>query len=458
LYNFLYAKRHSGKFILRLEDTDDERSEDRYTDDIIAGLKWLGLNWNEGPDIGGPYAPYKQTEKIDHYAKMANQLIASKGAYLSYETPEELAALKEDQKASNKPPRYDNRGRHATAAQVDQYVQEGRVPSIRMRIEEPRVVSWRDHIKGEIAINTSDLGGDMVIVKSNGIATYNFAVVIDDIDMKMSHVIRGEDHIHNTAKQLLLYEAFEVKPPEFGHTALIFDTEKHKLSKRKHGDYVHISRYRADGYMQEALVNYLAQMSWTCPDGREIFTLEEAAAVFDLDRVSKSPAVFDEQRLNWFNSHYIRSLPLDTIVERARPYLTEIDLNQYSKPQLEEIVQSVRDGLTKLSEILPAVRFYFESKLALPEELKTEILGKPSAKQVLERTLADLGTFPWGDHKGCKAKVDGFGKELALKGKELYWPLRVALSGTTHGPDLGSIISILGANRVKSRIEEASVA
>jgi glutamyl-tRNA synthetase len=458
LYNYLYAKRHKGKFILRLEDTDDERSEDRYTEDIIAGLKWLGLAWDEGPDVGGPYPPYKQTEKIDHYAKTANQLITSKAAYLSYESPEELAALKEDQKATGRPPRYDNRSRNLTPAQVEQYVAEGRVPSIRMIIEEPRVVSWRDHIKGEIAINSSDLGGDMVIVKSNGIATYNFAVVIDDIDMKMSHVIRGEDHIHNTAKQLLLYEAFDIKPPEFAHTALIFDTEKAKLSKRKHGEYVHISRYRADGYMQEALVNYLAQMSWTPPDGKEIFTLDEAATVFDLERVSKSPAVFDEQRLNWFNSHYIRSLPLTTILERSRPFLTEIDLSQYNSTQLEEIVQSVRDGLTKLAEILPAVRFYFEQRLAVPAELKAEILAKPTAKQVLERTLADLGSFPWGDHKGCKAKVDGFGKELALKGKELYWPLRVALSGTTHGPDLGSIISILGANRVKSRIEEASVA
>jgi len=458
LYNYLYAKRHHGKFILRLEDTDDERSEDRYTDDIIAGLKWLGLAWDEGPDVGGPYPPYKQTEKIDHYAKMANQLISNKSAYFTYESPEELAALKEEQKASSRPPRYDNRGRNLTPSQVEQFVAEGRVPSIRIRIDEPRVVSWHDHVKGEISINTSDLGGDMVIVKSNGIATYNFAVVIDDIDMKMTHVIRGEDHIHNTAKQLLLYEAFGNKPPEFAHTALIFDTEKAKLSKRKHGDYVHISRYKADGYMPEALVNYLAQMSWTPPDGKEIFTVEEAAAVFDLDKVSKSPAVFDEQRLNWFNSHYIRSLPLSTIVERSRPYLTDIDLTQYTAAQLDEILQSVRDGLTKLSEVLPAVRFYFETQLAMPEELKAEVLSKPSARQVLERTLADLGSFPWGDHKGCKAKIDGFGKELGFKGKDLYWPLRVALSGTTHGPDLGSIISILGANRVKSRIEMCSVA
>src|SRR5262249_28563607 len=278
---------------------------------------------------GGPFAPYRQTEKIDHYEQVAQRLIKNGHAYHCYCTPEELTALKEDQRASSEGPRYDSRCRHLSDEQVQKYTGEGRVPAIRFKVEDGRVLQWNDMVKGVISIDSSDLGGDMVIVKSNGIAVYNFAVVIDDIDMKMSHVIRGEDHIHNTAKQLLLYEALGVKPPEFAHTALIFDTEKQKLSKRKHGDYVHISRYRADGYMPEALVNYLAQMSWTCPDGKEIFTLEEAGKVFDLDRVSKSPAVFDEQRLNWFNSHYIRSLPLATIVERSRPFLTEIDVNQY---------------------------------------------------------------------------------------------------------------------------------
>ncbi|MBA4077176.1 MAG: glutamate--tRNA ligase, partial [Cyanobacteria bacterium PR.023] len=293
LYNYLYAKRHNGTFILRLEDTDEERSKETYTKDIIDGLKWLGLNWDEGLDIGGPYAPYRQTEKIDHYSTMANHLISSGKAYLCYATQEELAALKEEQKATNAAPRYDNRGRETSAEQRKQFEEEGRIPSVRFIVEEPQVVSWHDHIKGEIAIDTSDLGGDMVIVKSNGVAIYNFAVVIDDIDMKMTHVIRGEDHIHNTAKQLLIYEAMNQKAPEFAHAPLIFDIEHQKLSKRKHGETVHIDYYRAQGYMPEAIVNYLAQMSFTHPEGKEIYDLEEAAAVFDLDKVSKSPAVFD---------------------------------------------------------------------------------------------------------------------------------------------------------------------
>lgn len=455
LYNYLYARRHNGKFILRLEDTDEERSNEAYTKDIIDGFHWLGLKWDEGPDIGGPHEPYRQTEKIDHYGKIANQLLARNLAYFGFETPEELAALKEQQKSSGQAPRYDNRGRNLTDKEIQQYQAEGRVPSIRFVVDEPRVISWHDHIKGEISINSSDLGGDLLIVKSSGVAVYNFAVVVDDIDMKISHVIRGEDHIHNTAKQILLYEAFDQDPPVFAHTALIFDTEKHKLSKRHHGEAVHIDRYRADGYMPEAMVNYLAQMSWTHPDGAEIFTLEEAGRKFDLDRVSKSPAVFDVARLNWFNSHYIRNLPVSLITDRALPYLSIHDLSNFSRPQLEELIAAVRDGLAKLSEVAAAAGFFFGNTVIVPDDLKISVLSGVSARNVLDKCLENLSRLPWGDHKGCKAAVDSIGQELGLKGKDLYWPLRAALSGKVQGPDLGSMISILGEKRVRNRLESA---
>ncbi len=455
LYNYLYAKRYGGTYILRLEDTDEERSNENYTRDIVDGLRWLGLNWDEGLEVGGPYPPYRQTEKIDHYSTMANQLIAKGKAYLCYATQEELATLKEEQKASNSAPRYDNRGRELSEVQRKHYQDEGRIPSVRFLVDEPQVVSWHDQIKGEIAIDTSDLGGDMVIVKSNGVAIYNFAVVIDDVDMKMSHVIRGEDHIHNTAKQLLIYEALEHKAPQFGHAPLIFDLERQKLSKRKHGEAVHIDHYRILGYMPEAIVNYLGQMSWTHPEGKEIYDLEEAAALFDLDKVSKSPAVFDLARLNWFNSQYLRNLPLDTIVERAQPYLTTYDTSRYTKAELTQMVASVREGLTTLAEIGPALSFYLSSQLDVNDELKASVLDSENAHKVLSGLLSTLASLPWGDHQGCKKAVDGLGKELALKGKELYWPVRAALSGKTQGPDLGAMISILGAERVKSRLESA---
>jgi nondiscriminating glutamyl-tRNA synthetase len=454
LYNYLYAKRNKGTFIFRLEDTDAERSHEDYTQDIIEGLHWLGLTWDEGPDIGGPYAPYRQTEKVDHYDSLANKLVSEGAAYFAYETQEELAAIKEEQGKNSQG--YDNRGRHLQPEAAEKYQAEGRIPSIRFRIEEPRVVSWHDAVKGEISFSSSELGGDMVIVKSNGVAIYNFAVVIDDIDMKMTHVIRGEDHISNTAKQILLYEALGYQKPEFAHVPLMNDTEHKKLSKRAHGESVHISFYRANGYMPEAIVNYLAQMSWTAPNGKEIFSLEEACQMFSLDRVSKSPAVFDTQRLDWFNSHYIRELPLATITQRAKAWLDPNHVAAYEREnKLEELVASVREGLTKLSEITAATAFYFATTLEISQDVKETVLKPQTAKQVLDQTLKNLSALPWGDQKGCKAVIDGIGKELSVKGKDLYWPLRAALSGKTQGPDLGSMLSVLGEKRVRERLEAA---
>jgi nondiscriminating glutamyl-tRNA synthetase len=455
LYNYLFAKRHHGTFILRLEDTDEVRSDEAHTKDIVDGLRWLGITWDEGIDIGGPYAPYRQTEKVEHYDKMAHKLISSGHAYFCYCTPEELSALKEDQKTNSATPRYDNRCRHLTNEQIERLQAEGRTPAIRFKVEEPRIVTWNDLIKGTISIETSDLGGDMVIVKSTGMAIYNFAVVIDDVDMKMSHVIRGEDHIHNTAKQLLIYEAFGITPPDFGHAPLIFDTDRAKLSKRKHGEMVHIDKYRQDGYMPEAIVNYLAHMSWTPADGREIFSLEEAGQMFDLDRVSKSPAIFDMPRLNFVNSHYIRHLPLDLVTDRATPYLQEYDLSQYSREELAQIIAVIREGLTMLSEITDAVRFFFTKKIEIPQDVNDSLMTKDSSKKVLSAVLDRLSDFPWGEAKGCKDIIDNIGKDLGLKGKDLYWPVRAALQGKTSGPDLGSTLAILGKERVKCRIEGA---
>jgi glutamyl-tRNA synthetase len=455
LYNYLYARRHHGTFVFRLEDTDEERSDETFTQDIIDGLTWLDIKWDEGPDIGGPFAPYRQTEKIDHYNNVANQLISRGLAYLCFCSPDELNEMREEQKEQGGLTRYDGRCRHISAEKRASHEEQERIPSIRFIVDEPRVISWHDAIKGEINIDSSDLGGDMVIVKSNGVAIYNFAVVVDDLDMKMTHVIRGEDHIHNTAKQLLLYEALGKTAPEFGHVALIFDHERRKLSKRHHGEAVHIDKYRRDGYMPEALVNYLAQMSWSPAEGKEIFTLAEGCEMFDLSRVSKSPAIFDIQKLHWFNGHYIRHLPLTLITERAKPFLASFDLSAYSHHEIEQIVACLRESLTVLSEITPASKFFFDKAIVIPQDLQDSLLSKQSSRSVLSKLLEKTKLMPFGDHAGCKAIVDSVGKELGVKGKDLYWPVRAALSGATQGPDLGSMISLLGEARVKSRVESA---
>lgn len=440
--------------MLRLEDTDELRSKEEHTKDILDGLHWLGITWDEGPDIGGPFPPYRQTEKVDHYEAAAKKLIASGHAYQCYCTAEELDALRDEQKAAGQAQRYDNRCRKNTPEQIDKFQKEGKQPTVRLKIDEPRVVSWNDLIKGKIEIGTAELGGDMVIVKSSGMALYNFAVVIDDVDMQMTQVIRGEDHIHNTAKQLLIYEALGAKPPEFAHAPLIFDIERTKLSKRKHGEMVHVDKYKRDGYMPEAIVNYLAQMSWQPTDGREIFSLAEAAEMFELERLSKSPAVFDIPRLNWFNGQYLRSLPLNVVTDRALPFMEAYDTKQYSREELEQIVASVREGLTMLSEITEAAKFYFEKKVERNSDANAA-LASEAAKKVLKTVLDRVDQFPWGDPKGCKSIVDGIGKELGLKGKDLYWPVRAALQGKTSGPDLGVTLAILGKDRVTTRIEGA---
>lgn len=453
LYNYLFARKHGGTFVMRLEDTDELRSQENYTQDIFDGLHWLGLSWDEGPDVGGPFPPYRQTEKIDHYEQVARKLIKSGHAYHCYCTTEELIAIKDEQKASSEGPRYDNRCRKLTAEQVEKYTAEGRTPAVRFKVEDGRIVQWNDGVKGVISIDSSDLGGDMVIIKSSGVATYNFAVVVDDIDMEMTNVIRGEDHIHNTAKQLLLYEAMDKPAPDFAHAPLIFDIDRRKLSKRHHGEMVHVDAYRKDGFMPEAIINYLAQMSWSPPNGEEIFSLEEAGQQFDLDKLSKSPAVFDTARLNWYNSKYIRSLPLDVIVERAQPFLKEYNLAQYPQETLHRIVATVRDGLTNLSEITAATRFFFEDKVQMDEGLDQSLFGKEASCGVLKKILARIDEFPWGDAAGCKVIIDDIGKQAGLKGKDLYWPVRAALCGKTSGPDLGIMLSILGKDRVTARIE-----
>ena len=457
LYNYLYAKRTSGKFVFRLEDTDNERSDEKYTVDIIEGLKWLGITWDEGPDIGGPYPPYRQMEKIDHYDHIADKLLANGFAYLCYATPEELAALREEQRKLGQPLRYDNRGRELTPEDRERFEAEGRLPSFRFRIEEPQNITWDDEIKGRITVNSSDLGGDMVIIKSNGVATYNFAVVVDDIDMQISNVLRGEDHIHNTAKQLQIFEALSCKPPKYGHTALIFDQNSRKLSKREHGEAVHIDHYRAQGYMPEALVNYLLKLSWTEKEDpeREFYSLEEAAEKFELSRVSKHPAKFDPVKLDWFNAHYLRSLPLDVVVERSRPFLADLNLSEFSESGVADIVATIRESISKLSELPGAARFFFGKELDLSSEIKESVLNSTEARQVLEKMLSVLGSIPWDDKKGTKALVDNLGSEIGVKGKKLYWPLRAALSGTTQGPDLGAVICILGPDKVKARLEAA---
>jgi len=450
LYNYVLVKKHKGKFILRIEDTDAARNKGEYTKEILDGFKWLGIEFDEGP--------YYQSERLDLYKKLAQKLFDEGKAYHCFCTQQELEDLRKVQRTARMPEKYDNRHRNLTEEEKKKFLDEGRKPVLRFKLPDNQDIKWHDGIRGDICINTNDLGGDLVIMRADGIPLYNFAVVVDDGDMGITLILRGDDHLHNTAKQIPIYEALGYEVPDFAHAPLIFTHDKEKLSKRKHGDIANIDKYQKEGYLPEALKNYLVHMSWTKPDKseEEVFSLDEIASVFDLGRISKNPAVYDLIKLNWFNNHYIKEKSTEEILELSKRFLgKELDLSKYSKDKILLMIDAVKAGLNKLDELPGLIKFFFDDKFEFDSEENQKILSSDNSKKVLEKILTSLDSMNFNDSKECKKTVDTIGTELGLKGKDLYWPLRVALSGSNKGPDLGLIISLLGKDKVKARIQRA---
>ncbi len=459
LFNFLYAKGHGGKFILRIEDTDRERSQEIYTQNIFDSLKALGLQWDEGPDIGGPFAPYAQSERTALYQEWANQLLASGHAYHCYMTQAELEAEKVKAQEEKRAYIYsgacrDPKVREALAAKP---AEDGspRKPSIRFLIPDNRgTVTFNDSVRGEVSFD-SKLLGDFVIMKSDGTPSYNFAVVVDDMLMKISHVIRGEDHISNTPRQIMIYEAFGVTPPQFAHVGMILAPDRSKLSKR-HGA-VAVSDYIKEGYLPEAFCNFLTLLGWSPPDGEEIGTLAHFAQLFELERITHSPAIFEKDKLNFINGKLIRTMPLDQLLERARPYLHAFDLNQYSQERLFEILDAVREPITVLSELPDAVSYFFGRTVILDAQLVGEVLTGPEPAQVLAAFQNEfLTNADFNSVEALAAAIKELGNSLKpLKMKTVMWSIRAALTGRTHGADLSKTLHILGKETVRHRIETA---
>ena len=450
LYNYLFAKKNKGKFILRIEDTDQERNKDEYTKGILDGFNWLNIKFDEGP--------YYQSERMDLYRKLAQKLMDEGKAYHCFCTQEELDELRKIQRAAKVPEKYDNRHRSLTEDQKKQFISEGRKPVIRFKLPDHIDIKWNDEIRGHVCVNTNDLGGDPVIMRADGVPLYNFAVVVDDGDMRMTHIIRGDDHLHNTAKQIPLFQALGYEVPIFAHAPLIFTHDREKLSKRKHGDIANIDKYQREGYLPEALANYLVHMSWTQPDNpeAEIFKLDDVIEKFELGRISKSSAVYDLPKLHWFNNHYIKEKSIEEVFNLSKHFLEkELDLSMYPKDQLLQMIDLVRAGVNKLDEIPGLIKFFFDDKFNLNEGENQKALSSESAKKILDKVLKSLDSMNFKDSHECKKKIDEIGKELSLKGKDLYWPVRVALSGSNKGPDLGLIISLLGKDKVQNRVERA---
>lgn len=454
VFNWLFARHHGGSFILRIEDTDEARSRDEYTQNILDGLKWLGLNWDEGP--------FFQSKRLDLY-RQAIQTLLDKGlAYRCYTSTEELDQLRAEQEARKEAPRYDNRHRNLTPEQQAAYEAEGRRPVIRFKIDDDREISWKDMVRGTVTWKASDLGGDMVIARASeenpiGQPLYNLAVVVDDIDMKITHVIRGEDHIANTAKQILLYEALDSTVPEFAHTPLILNAEGRKLSKRD--GVTSIWDFKAMGYIAPALTNYMTLLGWSPPDStQELFTLENAAKEFGFERVNKAGAKFDWDKLNWINSQYLHALPPGELVDLLTPFWQEAGFSLEGKRDrawLETLAALIGPSLTKLPEAVEMSRVFFSDSIEYDAEAKTQ-LQQTDARVALQAVVELLQAQDQLTAETVQDMIKQATKSTNFKKGVIMRSLRAGLTGALHGPDLVQswlLLNHLGLDTL--RLEEA---
>ncbi len=433
VFNWLFARHHGGQFILRVEDTDTERSRPEFTQNILDGLTWLGLTWDEGPTF--------QTQRLDLYRQAIQTLLDQGFAYRAYDTPEELEAMRTAQKAQNQAPRYNNRHRSLTAAQRQAFEAEGRTATIRFKIDDDRQIQWTDMVRGPVTWKGSDLGGDMVIARaatgdSIGQPLYNLAVVVDDIDMAISHVIRGEDHIANTAKQILLYEALGQTVPQFAHTPLILNSAGQKLSKRD--GVTSISDFQSMGFTAPALVNYMTLLGWSAPDGTEIFTLEEAAQQFSFERVNRAGAKFDWDKLDWINRQYLHALPPEALLTAVLPYWQGAGYDfdpDADRPWLLTLATLLGPSLTRLKDAVDQGAPFFTQGATFSEEALQQ-LAQAGVGPLLEALIAAFEATPPVSLDDLKGVINAVAKAQGVKKGLVMKSMRAALLGEMHGPDL----------------------
>ena len=451
IFNYLFARHHGGTFILRIEDTDAERSTLESERSLLEDLRWLDLDWDEGPDVGGPYGPYRQSERMPIYRELADKLIASGHAYPCFCTEAELEKKREAMTARSEAPHYDGTCRELSASEVAAK-RTAKIPeAIRFRVGEG-AARFEDAVRGAMDLG-HDMVGDWVILRSNGLPTYNFAAAVDDQLMKITHVIRGEEHLPNTLRQIMIYDALGAPHPLFAHVPLILAEDRSKLSKR-HGA-SSVGDLRATGYLPDAASNYLVLLGWSHPQSKEIMPRDEMVKVFSIERIGKAAAVFDKQKLQWMNGQYIRRLDLDTLCKRVEPYMPEALRARYSGAQRREIVSILQDSLDVLADF-PARAAIFEPDVAYEDETRT-LLGSDSARRVLAAMTARLKAYD-GDFtpEAFKEMILATGQEVGLKGKELYFPIRGAMTGSVHGPDLTRVAAVKGHDAVLRLLEGAT--
>lgn len=462
LFNFLFAKKNNGKFILRIEDTDKERSLQKWTEEILSNLKWLGIVWDEGPDIDGKFGPYKQTQRINIYKKYLENLLSENKAYYCFCSEEDLESKRQEQLSRGLAPKYDGTCSHLSKKEIEKNLSEGKPSVIRFRVENKKV-KFKDLIRGDVEFDAGLLG-DIVIAKDLETPLYHFAVVVDDFEMQISHVIRGEEHLSNTPRQILLQDALGFYQPIYAHLPLMLNSDKSKMSKRQ-GD-VAVADYKIKGYLPEALVNFMVLLGWNPGTEKEIYSLSELEKDFSIEKVQKAGAVFNLQRLDFINGFYIREKSIKKLTELCIPYLKESGLfveGQQTEHQLEKIIEITRQRMKKLSDVSELSSFFFEDKLVFDKSLlKWQKMGDSEIKDSLLKAGEIFFSVREWELENLKNALflgaEQFNKEKGYPEKNkgyLLWPLRVALSGKEFSPSPFEIADILGREKTISRINLA---
>ncbi|MBF0544245.1 MAG: glutamate--tRNA ligase [Candidatus Riflebacteria bacterium] len=450
LFNWLFARGQGGTFILRVEDTDLERSTPEAEAGLLRDLQWLGLNCDEGPLNGGPHGPYRQSERRSKYHEAAETLLKSGAAYYCFCSEEDLEKKRQEAEAAHRSPHYDGTCLKLSAAEIQQKIAANVPKVVRVKVPQKDYV-LNDVIRGNVEFKAETLG-DFIILRSNGMPVYNFCVVVDDADMEITHVIRAEEHLPNTHRQMILYEALGKPFPIFAHVSLILGADKTKLSKR-HGA-TSVGQYAEDGYLPDAMINYLALLGWNEGNDREVYTITELAKSFSLERITSSPAVFDQTKLRWMNGNYIRALPIEELekllqkkLESAFP--TEARVKDLSF--IKKFTVLIHSHLGTLNDSINEAKVIFAGTSEPLDEEARQTLLPPEIGPYLAELVKQFSAAEW-TRDGFNAAIKAAGKATGVKGKNLYMPLRVKLTGTCHGPDLVGLLELIGKDEVVTRL------
>ncbi|MCL0319093.1 glutamate--tRNA ligase [Apilactobacillus xinyiensis] len=463
IFNYLFARHNKGKFIIRIEDTDTKRNVADGEKSQLYNLKWLGLDWDEGPDKPGEYGPYRQSERKSIYTPLIQKLLDEDKAYYSYRTEEELTADREEQRARGVMPHYEYEYAGMNDEEIKQSMAEseakGLKPVIRFRVPKNTEYAWDDIVKGHVSFNSDTIGGDFVIVKRDGMPTYNFAVIVDDHEMKISHVFRGDDHVANTPKQLMMYEAFGWEAPKFGHMSLITsaDTGK-KLSKRDESIIQFIEQYRDLGYLPDAMFNFITLLGWSPKGEDEIFSKQQFIKMYDENRLSKSPANFDNKKLEWINNQYVKSSDEDVVMDLAlRQLIAKGNLPKQPDAKTIEwarkLINVYKQQMSYMAQINEMASVFFNEPEQIDGESLEEI-NNDTAPVVLKEFAERISKIDIFDKVEILSTIKSIQKDTGIKGRKLWMPIRIAVTHEMHGPELPESIELIGREKALEHIDQ----